>query len=68
MADPQLAHRQAFAEVADAGGPFKVLNPPFRMSASRTQAGARAPSLGEHTQSVLMAAGFSQAEMQALLV
>jgi hypothetical protein len=32
MADPQLAHRRAFAEVGDAGGAFRVLNPPFRMS------------------------------------
>ena len=66
MADPQLAHRQAFAEVADAGGTFKVLNPPFRMSASRTKAGAHAPSLGEHTQSVLASAGFTEAEIRAL--
>lgn len=53
MADPQLEHRRAFATVDDAGGPFKVLNPPFRMSASRTEAGARAPALGEHTEAVL---------------
>ena len=66
MADPQLAHRGAFSEVADAGGTFQVLNPAFRMSASRTQAGERAPSLGEHTKSVLAAAGFSEAQISAL--
>ena len=66
MDDPQLAHRGAFAEVADAGGTFKVLNPAFRMSASRTKAGERAPSLGEHTKSVLAAAGFSEAEIGEL--
>lgn len=53
MADPQLAHRGAFAEIADAGGTFKALNPPFRMSGSRTRVGRRAASLGEHTASVL---------------
>ena len=53
MSDPQLEHRRAFATVEDAGGPFRVLNPPFRMSASRTEAGARAPALGEHTEAVL---------------
>jgi len=34
---------------------FKVLNPPFRMSASATSVGKRAPALGEHTAEVLAA-------------
>jgi len=53
MADPQLAHRGAFAEVRDEGGTFKALNPPFRMSGSATRVGARAAALGEHTDAVL---------------
>ena len=53
MADPQLEHRGAFAEVRDAGGSFKALNPPFRMSASATMVGSRAPALGEHSRDVL---------------
>ena len=53
MADPQLQHRGAFAEVADAEGSFKALNPPFRMSTSATSVGGRAPALGEHTHEVL---------------
>ena len=57
MADPQLAHRQALAEVADAGGTFQALNPPFRMSDGATQIGSRAPALGEHTSEVLASAG-----------
>ena len=32
LADPQIAHRGALAEVEDGGGTFKVLNLPFRMS------------------------------------
>jgi crotonobetainyl-CoA:carnitine CoA-transferase CaiB-like acyl-CoA transferase len=68
MADPQLAHRGAFAQVSDAGGPFKALNPPFRMSASATVAGPRAPALGEHTREVLAAAGFTAEEIAALVV
>ena len=67
MADPQIAHRQALAEVRDAGGSFKVMNPPFRMSASRTQAGERAPALGEHTRGVLLAAGYSEPEITGFL-
>ena len=68
MADPQLAHRGAFAQVHDAGGPLKVLNPPFRMSAAATVAGPRAPALGEHTREVLAAAGFTAGEIDALTV
>ena len=66
MTDPQLAHRRTFNEVSDAGGTFKVLNPPFRMSASRTEAGGRVPALGEHSDEVLAAAGMSAAEIKAL--
>ena len=66
MADPQLTHRGAFAVVRDAGGQFRALNPPFRMSATISLAGARAPALGEHTQEVLTAAGFNGAEIEAL--
>jgi CoA:oxalate CoA-transferase len=66
MADPQLIHRGAFAVVTDAGGEFQALNPPFRMSATISVAGARAPALGEHTQEVLTAAGFNGEEIEAL--
>lgn len=65
MADPQLVHRKSFNEVADAGGTFKALNPPFRLSASRTAAGPRAPALGEHTGDVLAEAGLTPAEIEA---
>ena len=63
MADPQLLHRKAFNEVADAGGTFKALNPPFRLSASRTETGPRVPALGEHTREVMAAVGLSTAEI-----
>jgi CoA:oxalate CoA-transferase len=67
MKDPQLAHRSAFSEVRDGGGLFRALNPPFRMSRSAACAGTHAPALGEHTRSVLRAAGFSDAEIDALI-
>jgi crotonobetainyl-CoA:carnitine CoA-transferase CaiB-like acyl-CoA transferase len=57
LADPQLAHRGALAEVADAGGCFQVLNLPFRMSEAKVAAGARAAALGEHTDEVLAEIG-----------
>jgi CoA:oxalate CoA-transferase len=66
MADPQLAHRDAFREVTDAGGTFKALNPPFRMSASAAMVGPRAAALGEHTREVLGAAGLRAEQIEAL--
>jgi CoA:oxalate CoA-transferase len=57
--DPQLAHRDALAEVADAGGTFKVLNMPFRMSAARVAAGSRMAALGEDTEALLREAGLA---------
>jgi crotonobetainyl-CoA:carnitine CoA-transferase CaiB-like acyl-CoA transferase len=59
MADPQLAHRQAFAEVRDAGGAFQALNPPFRMSAARAAVVSRVAALGEHTDAVLAEIGYT---------
>jgi formyl-CoA transferase len=67
MSDPQLAHRGAFAQVEDAGGAFRVLNPPFRMSATQVQVAGFAAALGEHTSTVLRTAGCTEAEIAVLL-
>ncbi len=67
MADPQIAHRGALAEVHDAGGTFKVINPPFRFSRARAAVGARGASLGEDTRAVLREAGYGEAEIDRFL-
>ncbi len=67
MCDPQLAHRDALAEVRDAGGTFKTLNPPFRMSGSETSTGFAAAALGEHTEEVLARFGLTPAEIAAVM-
>jgi crotonobetainyl-CoA:carnitine CoA-transferase CaiB-like acyl-CoA transferase len=67
MQDPQLAHRGAFADVRDAGGTFRVLNPPFRMSDAAVAVQGFAAGLGEHTQDVLTEAGYGAAEIAALI-
>lgn len=61
LADPQIAHRGALADVEDAAGNFKVVNLPFRMSEAKVAAGPRAASLGEHTEGILREAGVSDA-------
>jgi CoA:oxalate CoA-transferase len=66
MTDPQLAHRQAFAEICDAGGTFKALNPPFRFSAARAEAAHHVAALGEDTEALLSELGYSPAEIREL--
>ncbi len=65
MADPQLAHRGAFATVHDRGGSFEVMNPPFRFSDATVGVGRFAAGLGEHTRAVLDDAGYTGAEIEA---
>jgi crotonobetainyl-CoA:carnitine CoA-transferase CaiB-like acyl-CoA transferase len=57
MADPQLAHRRAFAAIHDAGGTFQALNPPFRMSDTPAAASPHVAALGEHTEELLAEIG-----------
>ena len=66
LADPQLAHRGALAEVRDKGGRFKVLNPPFRLSAAPVQVARFAASLGEQTREILELAGYAAEEIEKM--
>jgi CoA:oxalate CoA-transferase len=65
LADPQLEHRDALAEVTDDDGSFKVMNLPFRMSEAGVRAGRRAATLGEHTVTYLRESGLAESEMAA---
>lgn len=66
MADPQTAHRGAFAEVEDGAGTFKVLNQPFRLSQGNPAPVPQVATLGQHTRAVLADAGYSDDELSAL--
>ena len=65
LADPQVAHRGALAEVEDGGGTFKVLNLPFRMSGARVSAARKMATLGEHTRAYLKETGLSDDDIAA---
>jgi CoA:oxalate CoA-transferase len=67
LSDPQIAHRGALTEVEDGGGTFKVLNLPFKMSATRICAGKRTATLGEHTHALLRDSGLSEDQIAALV-
>ena len=65
LADPQLAHRRALAEVEDDGGTFRMMNLPFRMSGAKVAAGKRVSTLGEHTRALLQETGLSEDQIAA---
>jgi len=67
MADPQLAHRRAFAEIQDAGGTFQALNPPFLMSDTPAAACPHVASLGENSEEVLAEIGYTPSQIAALV-
>ena len=67
LADPQIAHRHALADVEDGGGTFKVLNLPFRMSGASVAAGKRMSGLGEHTVALCREAGLAEEPAKPLV-
>jgi crotonobetainyl-CoA:carnitine CoA-transferase CaiB-like acyl-CoA transferase len=60
LADPQLTHRGAVAEVGDGGGTFRMMNLPFRMSGAKVAAGKKVSTLGEHSRALLQEIGLSE--------
>jgi crotonobetainyl-CoA:carnitine CoA-transferase CaiB-like acyl-CoA transferase len=67
MADPQLVHRHSFIEVADRGGSFRALNPPFRFSTAGAAARPWVAALGEHSAALLAELGYDQSDIAALV-
>ena len=66
LKDPQLEHRRALVEVTDEVGPYIALNQPFHMSELPPRSTASSPALGQHTDEVLGALGYSKAEIAVL--
>jgi crotonobetainyl-CoA:carnitine CoA-transferase CaiB-like acyl-CoA transferase len=53
LTDPQLAARGSLSEISDGAGPFRVVNPPFRMSESAVSAANSVATLGQHGAEIL---------------
>ena len=65
--DPHLAAREMSLPIDHPVlGAMRALGSPIKMSATPTNAHRRAPLLGEHTDAVLNAYGFTDAEISAL--
>ncbi|MBS0518981.1 MAG: CoA transferase [Proteobacteria bacterium] len=67
LQDPQVAHRGSLCTIEDSAGAYKSPAPPFRFSGSPLLSGPKVATLGEHTTSVLTEAGFTAAEIEALV-
>jgi formyl-CoA transferase/CoA:oxalate CoA-transferase len=69
VADPAIWENGYLIEVDDPAEPtgrVRVVNTPVRFSATPSSPGVRAPELGQHTEEVLLEAGYSWEEIAAL--
>jgi crotonobetainyl-CoA:carnitine CoA-transferase CaiB-like acyl-CoA transferase len=67
LATPQAAAREMTMEVEHPTlGPLRTLGTPIKMSETPLNPGRRAPLLGEHTDAVLIAAGYDDSEIEQL--
>ena len=69
LALPQVQHRQllkTFEHVSGMDGPLTVARTGFKMSSGDPDVDTPPPRLGEHTDQVLAAAGYSEAEVAEL--
>ena len=55
LTDPHLIARGVFAKVADGGGEFIGINPPYRMSGTKAALRSPVPGKGEHSAMALRA-------------
>ena len=67
LRDPQLEHRGALTEVHDAGGSFRVVNPPFRFSGMQAAAQPYVRTLGADSEAILGELGYTGSEISALV-
>ncbi len=67
VADPQIQHLETFARYVHAKrGAIDVIQPPLLFDGRRPIEGKAPPTLGEHTEEVLQAAGIGEKEIETL--
>jgi crotonobetainyl-CoA:carnitine CoA-transferase CaiB-like acyl-CoA transferase len=67
FADPQFQYNGMVGELRDQEGfPMKLLHPPIRLSRTPGQVHSPMPSLGQHTETILLGLGYSAGVIQRL--
>src|SRR5579862_2520880 len=65
FADPQVKHVQAAVDVPRrSGGKLRLINQPVKLSRTPAKLVAASPERGEHTEEILLEAGFKKAEIE----
>ena len=64
--DPQSQALRAFEHVPDAKFPFRTVSPPFGLDGSEMSVKGPAPEHGQHTNEILLEAGFTPDEVTRL--
>ena len=64
--DPQAEALGAFVDINDFEEPLKTVAGPFHLAGSDIRVRGRAPNHGEHTQDILLEAGFSEQQVDNL--
>ena len=66
FADPQVQHQQMMLDLEQSSGKVKTLGFPLKLSATPADLRRPAPQLGQHNTEILIALGYSSAEVERL--
>lgn len=64
--DPQVRHRRMVVEVGDGDRSCRLLGSPYKLSRTPPRFELPPPELGEHTQAILLQAGYSPQEIAVM--
>ena len=66
FSDPQVIHNDMVVSVDSPIGPLRLPNVPYRLSKTPAKVRTAPPTLGQHTEEILLSAGYSKDEVNSL--